>query len=89
MQNYDPRVNTIMKTLLSGMQDKDRRVNIVNCKTLVHGTLFDPQFKNVSFIKSHQLQIKSDIIKLPKSIISSNKSDNEEKPMSTATLTDD
>lgn len=51
-QNYNPRVNDVLKRLLSGMQDKDRWGNIENRKTLVRCTFLDPQFKNVLFTES-------------------------------------
>ncbi|XP_050528084.1 E3 SUMO-protein ligase ZBED1-like [Daktulosphaira vitifoliae] len=87
-QNYDPRVNNVLKKLLSGMQDKDRWGNIENSKTLVCCTFLDPQFKNVPFTESHQQQTKSDIIELITSIIS-NTSDNEEQPIRISTLPND
>lgn len=87
-QNYDPRVNDVLKKLLSGMQDKDRWGNIENSKTLVRCTFLDPQFKNVPFTESHLQQTKNDIIELTTSIIS-NTSDNEEQPIGISTLPDD
>lgn len=79
-ESLQTRVNIVINRLLSGMQERDRWVNIIGSHTLVRCTFLDPRFKNIPFTQNHLQLIKSDIIERIASIISSNRSENEVEP---------